>query len=72
MGPLIPKPQAPIMAAPEKPKEEKKKTRVDPNRDEQIAAAARRRRQLLSRRGRRSLVTQTDQRVGVGVVGKQE
>ena len=53
---------APMVAAPvEKPKEEKK-TRVDPNRDDQIAAAKRRRAEIMKRRGRSQL--RTDETIG--------
>lgn len=57
-------PAAPTFSDPEPVKEEPRKdTKVDPNRDEQMAAARKRRQQLASRKGRDKLKTQDDKRV---------
>ena len=47
----------PSITAPVKEPEEKKRTAVDPNRDEQIAQAARRRAEIAKRRSRNALRT---------------
>ena len=61
----------PVMAAPVA-EPETKKTRVDPNRDEEIAAAARRRQEIMKRRGRAKLRTDLNPqqtREGTATVG---
>jgi len=54
------------------PEPEEQKTRVDPNRDQELSEAARQKQQILARRGRSSLVTGRNTgttRTGVSISG---